>query len=217
MSGYNKQFDTKKNVLPDLTIQPNIEMIVAEENEDVSEKDGEPASPLPPTEEEDDEIFVGQKKDVIVNAVVEENVEEQIDPKRGRDKKQRKKRVFTPAMAEALKKAREKKLAIQRKKKTDKLEKIKEDAIHEYKDKQPKQLPPPAEAKKPSFEEFCSVMDRYEEYKRKKNMTKTSSNHPHPNKVVRKGLPRPPMSKGVVQRAPSLLQVQKKTYNKWAF
>ena len=33
-----------------------------------------------------------------------------------------------------------------------KLEKIKEDAIHEYKDKQPKQLPPPAEAKKPSFE-----------------------------------------------------------------
>lgn len=224
MSGYNSQFDIKKEILPDLTIKPIVALEIEEKEDPTLD---EPASPLPPTEEEDDDIFIGQKKDVIQTVSAEDLTEE---PIRGKDKKQRKKREFTPAMREGLKKAREKKMSKHKEKKLLELQKLKESAIEEYKcqvrernkhnppSQKAKVLEAPVLAKQPSFDEFCSIMDRYEEYKSKKSVkVHIKETLPHPNKIVRRGLPRPPATSGVFQQAPSLLQVRKPTYNKWAF
>jgi hypothetical protein len=227
MPGYNSQFDTKKSILPDLTIKPIVETVV--EIEEHLEEDNEPASPLPPTDEDGD-IFIGQKKDKIITIEVKEKEETALLPEelasknRGKDKKVRKKREFTPAMREKLANARKLKQSKAAQKKARDIEAVKHAAIEEYKTSAKKKkneqiLPPPETAKQPSFDDFCTIMDKYEAYKNNKKTAQVStSKHPHPNKIVRgRGLPRPPATSGVLRPAPSLLQVQKKTYNKWAF
>ncbi len=225
MSGYNSQFNTSKDVLPDLTIKTDLEQIVNDDEEDKQEEDlGEnDVAELSENEDNDTTIFVGQKKDDFITPNPQDEEKTTIvSPKiRGKDRKERKKREFTPKMKEALAKAREKKLSKYKIKKQEELQRIKEQAVEEYKATQPKEehknatLPPPQKAKQPSFEDFCDIMDKYEEYKRKKTPKKqVQSNNPHPNKIVHRHRPRPPMTQ---HRTPSLLQVQKPTYNKWSF
>jgi hypothetical protein len=232
-----RQFDDERKVLPDLEIKPDLSEVV-EETQECSKSHVDES---PPDEQEEecldaDKIFVGVQKDEIKTIELDIPVEQQEQTKvRGKDKTKRKKREFTPQMAEKLAKSREVKLSKYRKKKMEAMEKMREEArqegvqryLKEQKDKQEKleaekreakRIAPVTEAPRPSFEQFCNLMDKYHSYKDSKKAVakKQTSSQPHPNKVVRSHhLPRPPLTVPSQVRVPNLLQVQNKQYNKW--
>jgi hypothetical protein len=186
---------------------------------------------------EAENIFVGVKEDKmqIIEPEPSELPETQMRV-RGKDKQKRKKREFTPKMAEQLAKSREVKISKYRKKKLEAMEKLKEEARQEgiqrylkeqeenkkklVQKKEAKKIAPVGDAPRPSFEAFCDLMDKYHSFKesRKQTSKKQTTPQPHPNKIVKRHhLPRPPLTEPhpAAVNVPNLLQVQNKRYNKW--
>jgi hypothetical protein len=226
-------FDPTLDPMADLTLKMADDLEPMEE-EDHNEPDvrevEECVKPL--VDRKKDEIFVcgrGTKPDEMIDTTGVESIvndETNTPPiarvrgERGKDKKKRKKRQMTPAALEKLRLAREKSLAVRRKKKADKLERIerervararnkrqerasslsapKENIKLERKEVKEKIVPPKPSNVFGDFDKFCNFMDRYDERKRKKH---TTSKVPHPNrKLPERQRPRPPIQQ--VQRAP---------------
>lgn len=234
-----RQFDDERKVLPDLEINPDLSEVVQDQQQDCS---GEACADEPQEHVEErlesEDIFVGVKEDKIEKLEPDPVEPDPVELKtRGKDKAKRKKREFTPKMAEQLKKSREVKISKYRQKKAEALEKMKEDARQEgiqrylkqqeekkkqveVAKKEAKKIAPVGDAPRPSFDAFCDLMDKYHSYKESKKQTtkKQTTAQPHPNKIVKNHhLPRPPLTQPhpAAVNVPSLLQVQNTKYNKW--
>ncbi len=133
--------------------------------------------------------------------IKEEEVSKKTRGKRGKDKKERKKRVMTDERKAQLAAARKKSLEVRKAKaaakkaKSNPIETVNRSAAIPI----PRPVPPVENHMKSqmSFDYFCGLMDKYEERKRKKV---SISQEPHPNKKIPyHQKPRPPVQK--VQRA----------------
>ena len=170
-----------KDPLADLAIKPMEE--IEEEHQEV-----EPIEEEPPVEPAD--VFGSKKfkkKNEKINKKVELEVKDEMkdnlpnslqtieeEPKmgRGKDKVKRKRKKMTASQLEALKRGREKSLAIRKAKAAEKKNKKKP---------APTRMPPPQANAKLSYDDFSNYMDMYEEKRKKKHST---SKEPHPNRVI---------------------------------
>ena len=104
-----RQFDDERKVLPDLEIKPDLSEVVQEQQDCSGDAVDEPVQEAEKESLETEDIFVGVKEDKM-EKLEPEPVES--EPKtRGKDKAKRKKREFTPKMAEQLAKSREVKIS----------------------------------------------------------------------------------------------------------
>ena len=211
MSG--KVFDKNYDALPDLELKVDPSRMV-EPKTPVEEKD--PGKVL--KQHTASQIFVMRQKEKTEETlrksegtgIQEEkdltNIKTEIEPepvltnrgKRGVDKKPRKKREMTEKQRETLRLAREKSVAVRRAKKEAKLAAM-PSPVEPKPEPKLQNAPVTAPVTAPmAFDHFCSLMDRYEDRKKKRHST---SKEPHPNKIIEhQHKPRPPVQK--VERAP---------------